>query len=247
MDNKWNSLSHWGKEVTRIHSLKDGEGGVVNDVWSVRIDGKLAVARLNKRSDADLTWETNLLQYLDQQGMVVPTPIPTTDGRLFVDGLVVMKSLEGEMPKTKDDWQLVAKTLRQVHQLTKDWPQRPGWQSSLDLLHAKIGTKVDLTAMPPEGVARCRKAWAKLIGHQTCVVHGDPNSRNILISDNGVALIDWDESHVDVPAIDLGTLSLDASNLDKDAYYIAQQASAAWAAAVCWKDEYAVKRLAEVE
>jgi aminoglycoside phosphotransferase (APT) family kinase protein len=249
IDDRWSALSQWGKDVSRIHSLKGGvvSEGKINDVWSVRIDGKLAVARLGNRSDADLDWETKLLHYLDQQGLVVPTPIPTTDGRLFVDGLVVMKYLEGETPKTKSDFQLVAKTLKLLHQLTKDWPQRPGWRSLLDLLHNNTGTKINLNAMPPEGVARCRAAWAKLVGHQTCVIHGDTNPRNILIKNNKVALIDWDESHVDVPELDLGKLPHNAANLEEGAYYIAQQASAAWDAAVCWDDEYAVKRLSEVQ
>ena len=60
-----------------------------------------------------------------------------------------------------------------------------------------------------------------------------------------VALIDWDESHVDVPDLDL-VLPHNAAGLDDGAHDIAAQASAAWEAAVCWDDEYAVKRLAEV-
>jgi hypothetical protein len=64
-----------------------------------------------------------------------------------------------------------------------------------------------------------------------------------------VALIDWDESHVDVPDLDL-VLPHNAAGLDDDAYDIAAQAGAAWEAAVCWDpsgtDLFAVKRLAEV-
>ena len=107
-----------------------------------------------------------------------------------------------------DDWRRVAVALRQLHRLTRGWPQRPGWQSSTDLLQAETGTRVNLGAMPPDGVARCRAAWARLTGRTTCVVHGD------------------------------------------DAYDIAAQAQAAWAAAVCWDpsgaDQFAVRRLAEV-
>jgi len=62
---------------------------------------------------------------------------------------------------------------------------------------------------------------------------------------NQVALIDWDESHVDVPDLDL-VLPHNAAGLGDAAYDIAAQASAAWEAAVCWDDEYSVKRLAEV-
>ena len=54
----------------------------------MRIDGHLAVGRLGARSDADLAWETELIQHLDREGLTVPVPIPTTDGRLFVDGRV---------------------------------------------------------------------------------------------------------------------------------------------------------------
>jgi hypothetical protein len=62
---------------------------------------------------------------------------------------------------------------------------------------------------------------------------------------NRVALIDRDESHVDVPDLDLA-LPHNAAGLDYGAHDIAAQASAAWEAAVCWDDEYAIKRLAEV-
>ncbi len=238
----WDALGHWGEDATRIESLA---GGIANDVWSVRVNGQLAVGRLGTRSDADLAWETALLQHLDRAGLTVPVPIPTMDGRLFADGLVVMTYLEGGPPETQEDWRRVAGTLRELHQLTRGWPQRPGWRSSTDLLHASTGTKIDLGAMPAESVVRCRAAWARLVGRETCVVHGDPNPGNIRMTANQVALIDWDEAHVDVPDLDL-VLPGNAAALDEGAYDIAAQASAAWEAAVCWKDDYAVKRLAEV-
>jgi len=215
-------------------------------VWSVRLDGRLAVGRLGSRSDADLAWETGLIQHLDHAGLTVPTPIPTTDGRLYADGLVVMTYLEGGPPETQADWRRVAGTLRELHRLTRGWPQRPGWRSSTDLLQAETGTKIDLGAMPPESVARCRAAWARLAGRQTCVVHGNPaNPGNVRVTASRVALIDWDEAHVDVPDLDL-VLPDNAAGLDDGAWDIAAQASAAWDAAVCWDDDYAVSRLAEV-
>jgi len=238
----WDALRQWGEDAGRIERLA---GGVANDVWSVRIRGRLAVARLGSRRDADLAWEAALLQHLDRNGMAVPVPIATTDGRLFADGLMVITYMEGGPPASEADWRRVADALRQLHRLTEGWPQRPGWRSSTDLLHADTGTRIDLTAMPPEGVARCRAAWARLAGRQTCVVHGDPNPRNIRMTATRVALIDWDESHVDVPDLDLA-LPRNAAGLDEGAYDTAAQASAAWEAAVCWDDEYSIKRLAEV-
>ena len=239
----WEALGQWGDDVARVEPLS---GGVANDVWRLRVNGRTAVGRLGARSDADLAWETGLLQYLDREGLTVPVPIPTVDGRLFAGGVVVMTYVEGRPPETEADWRRVADTLRVLHRLTADWPQRPGWRSSTELLHAETGTKVDLGAMPPEGVARCRAAWARLVGRQTCVVHGDPNNLgNVRIAADRVALIDWDESHVDVPDLDL-VLPHNAAGLDDDALDAASQASAAWEAAVCWGDAYAVERLAEV-
>jgi aminoglycoside phosphotransferase (APT) family kinase protein len=139
----------------------------------------------------------------------------------------------------------VADTLRQLHRLTQGWPQRPGWRSSTDLLEAGTGTKVDLGVMPPEGVARCRAAWARLAGRETCVVHGDLNPGNIRITADRVTMIDWDESHVDVPDLDL-VLPHNAAGLTEVAYDIAGQASAAWEAAVCWDDAHSKEMLARV-
>jgi Ser/Thr protein kinase RdoA (MazF antagonist) len=238
----WEALAQWGDDAVRIEPLT---GGVANDVWSVRVGGQLAVGRLGRRSNADLAWESGLLAYLDREGLTVPVPIPTRDGRLFADGLMVMTYVEGGPPETPADWRRVADTLRELHRLTRDYPQRPGWRSSTDLLHAETGTKVDLTEMPAEGVARCRAAWARLAGRETRVVHGDPNPRNVRLTVERVALIDWDESHVDVPDLDL-VLPGNAAGFDDDAYDIAAQASAAWEAAVCWDDDYSRKRLAEV-
>ncbi|MFC7620038.1 phosphotransferase enzyme family protein [Microlunatus sp. GCM10028923] len=243
----WAALKQWGDEARRIERLTGGVG--VNEVWSVRVNGRLAVGRLGRRSDADLEWETELLRHLDREGMSVPVPIPTTDGRYFADGLVVMTHVEGGPPETAADWQRVAETLQQLHRLTEGWPQRPGWRSSTDLLQAETGTRVDLGAMPSEGVARCRAAWARVAGRATSVVHGDPNPGNVRMTADRVTMIDWDEAHVDVADLDL-PLPHNAAGLDAEAYDLAAQARAAWEAAVCWDptgvDPFGARRLAEV-
>lgn len=239
----WDALRLWGEGATRIEPLA---GGSSNDVWSVRVQGRLAVGRLGTRSDADLAWEAALLQHLDRGGLAVPLPIPTMDGRLFVDGLMVITYMEGGPPETAADWRRVAETLRHLHRLTEGWPQRPGWKSSTEFVEATTGTRIDLNAMPPEAVARCRAAWARLAGRERRVVHGNPdNPGNVRMNADRVALIDWDEARLDVPDLDL-VLPHNAAGLEITAWDIASQAAAAWEAAVCWKDDYAVRRLAEV-
>src|SRR3954452_3563889 len=98
----WEALDRRGEEVARIEPLT---AGGVNEVWTVRVNGQLAVGRLGRRSDrrsaADLAWEMELLRYLKREGMTVPVPIPTPDGQDFVDGLVVMTYVEGRPPETE--------------------------------------------------------------------------------------------------------------------------------------------------
>jgi aminoglycoside phosphotransferase (APT) family kinase protein len=77
------------------------------------------------------------------------------------------------------------------------------------------------------------------------LAHGNAsNPGNVRVTADRVALIDWDESHVDAPDFDL-VLPYNAAGLDDDARDVAAQASAAWEAAVCWDDEYAVERLTD--
>lgn len=70
----WEALKFWGDDAVRIEPLTSG---VANDIWSVRIHGRIAVGRLGVRSDADLAWATALLQHLAREGLTVPEPIPT--------------------------------------------------------------------------------------------------------------------------------------------------------------------------
>ena len=50
----WEALGRWGDDVARIEPLTGGVG--INEVWSVRVNGHLAVGRLGARSDSDLAW-----------------------------------------------------------------------------------------------------------------------------------------------------------------------------------------------
>src|SRR3712207_8217849 len=46
---------------------------------------------------------TKQYRHLDRQGMPVPVPIPTRDGRHFADGLAVMSYLQGRPPETESE------------------------------------------------------------------------------------------------------------------------------------------------
>jgi len=150
-------------------------------------------------------------------------------------GTVVFGWLDGDPPRDEADWRRVAAELVRLHDLTRGHRQRPGFRSTRDLLVADRGGDVDLTLMPPRAVAACRAAWAALPELPPAVVHGDPGPGNIRIQDNTVGFLDWDESRVDNPAVDLAELPVRVLPRDIDA--AAKLAAEAWEAANGWQAE----------
>lgn len=232
-------LDGWGP-VTVLGRM---DGGNRNTVLELRRAGQRLVARWSRRSAAALDWEVDLLDHLRGHGLRVPAVVPTLDGRRHVDGVVVLTWLEG-VPPGPGDWPAVASTLRRVHRLTRGWPQRPGFASTRELLARRRGGDVDLSAMPVEAVSACRQAWAGLAGTPEAVVHGDPGTTNIRITDRGVGLLDWDEARVDHTDLDLAELP--GSDLPPVRLAAARAAATAWEAANGWNVEpsYARRQLA---
>lgn len=216
-------------------------GGVRNDVHTVRIGGRRYVARLTGRPQSALVWEIDLLLHLLRCEVRVPRPLEAADGRFEVDGLVIFEWMEGHEPGTERDWQRVAQTLRRVHAATTGWSQRPGFASCGELLEREGGGDVDLRAMPPEVVTRCRSAWETVQGMPVSVVHGDLNAHNIRIGADGVGLMDWDEARVDVWALDFADIPADLHERTRST----RMAAHAWEVATTWVKEpdYARGRL----
>jgi phosphotransferase family enzyme len=177
----------------------------------VRVGGRRRVARDSgaARSGAALDWELDLLQELAGAGFTVPVPVPTRDGRRRVGGLVVLTWLDGEPPGDERAWRLVGDELARLHRHTASRRQRPGFASTRELLTAERGGDVRLDRMPPEVVALCRAARSRLACAPLAVVHGDPGPQNLRLQGDRVGLLDWDESRVDCPELDLAWLPLD--------------------------------------
>jgi Ser/Thr protein kinase RdoA (MazF antagonist) len=233
------ALAAWGKPVV-VGRLG---GGNRNAVHEIRLGDQRLVARMSSRTPASLDWEAALLDHLACHGLRVPIVVPALDGRRHVDGVTVQTWLCGHEPGP-GEWPAVAATLRRVHQLTTEWPQRPGFASTTELLTADRGGDVDLSMMPADAVAACRRAWARLDGAPHAVVHGHPGPANIRISGDGVGLLDWDEARVDCTELDLAELP--GGDLPPDRLNLARTAATAWEAANGWVVEpsYARRQLA---
>ena len=198
---------------------------------------------MSRRPPAALLWELDLLAFLAAKGLGVPLPLNTGDGRRHDGGTWVHPLLPGRPPRTSGDWRQVVAVLKQLHELTAGWPQRPGFASAATLLTEPRGGDVDLAALSADDVALIREAWRPLAGGRECVVHGDVGPGNVLMHQGRVALIDWDESRVDVPAFDFAGLPAGTA-LPRPAVGQRQlcRAGLAWEAASCWSAEPAYAR-----
>jgi Ser/Thr protein kinase RdoA (MazF antagonist) len=245
-DQDFGELLHaWHPEAVAGRSL----GGQRNDVREVWLDGVRYAGKLARRDAASLDWELSLLGHLRRAGLRVPVPQPALDGRRRVGRLVVASWLEGEPPASATDWALVAGELSRLHALTRAWPQRPDFRSSLDLLREDVGGDIRLDHMPADAVALCRDAWHCLADQPLSVVHGDPSANNIRLLSGRVGFLDWDEARVDLSLLDLGALPYEtALALEPVLLSSAHRAALAWETACSWLVEpaYAQRRLKEL-
>ncbi|GAA2799862.1 phosphotransferase [Saccharopolyspora taberi] len=216
-------------------------GGRRNSVVELRRGGRRLVARRSRRSPAALEWELALLRHLAGHGFRVPRVVPADDGREHVGGIVVQTWLDGREPRSQD-WPAVVRELRRLHRLTADWPQRPDFAAAGDL--RTTGGDVDLSVMPPEAVALCREAWARLPRGGRCVIHADACASNVRVHGGAIGFLDWDEARVDHPDLDLADLPW--TPLTGARLAVARRALDAWEAAAGWRLEpdYARSRLA---
>lgn len=222
--------------------------GVRNSVYRARRGDEPLVVRVSGRTAASLDWELDLLATLDDQQLTVPQALITSDGRRHNDGVLVQRFILGRPPCTRLDWELVVAALTVLHDSTVGWLQRPGFASAAQLLTRGSGGDVDLAVMPPTAVELVRASWRPVLQGPECVVHGDMGAGNVLITEDGTALIDWDEARVDVAAFDFAHLAVDVAipySGDRDALVTA---GVAWESATCWllEPEYATRRLVEL-
>jgi Ser/Thr protein kinase RdoA (MazF antagonist) len=223
-------------------------GGARNPVFLAWRGGQRLVVRRSGRPAAALEWELDLLEHLRAHGILTPQVVPADDGRRHVSGLLVHPFLHGHRPNDRDDWQRVVDTLAAVHQLTRHWPQRPGFASSRELLTTVRGGDVRLDMMPAEAVRAVRAAWRPVLEGPECAIHADVGAGNILLDGDKVALLDWDEARVDVPWFDFAFLPDDVSVPSPTNRQTLKTAGVAWEAATCWvvEPDYARRRLAEL-
>ncbi len=231
--------NHWGK--TQI--IRPLTGGNRNQAWLIKIEDQFRVAKTTRRSESALEWLSPVHDAAESAGFLVPRLLPSLQGLLSVDGLTVERFIDGSTP-SPTSLQALEPLLAQFHRNSHDYPQRPTFASSIELLGQEAGGDVDLGKMPAELARACRDAWQIFANAPKSVVHGDLNASNILVTSSGQpALLDWDESRVDASIFDQLALAQQDSqpqhNHTQHSHTESEKrALLAWEIAVCWCTEH---------
>lgn len=226
-------LARWGEGTV----LRQLEGSHVNSAFLVGMENEYRVLKSTIRSEAAIRWVADAQAVAQEVGFLVPRFIPTNDGQRVVDRMTLEPWVEGK-PADDRDRQTLAGMLAEFHERTRNWPQRPGFASSLDLLETDRGGDVDLAHMPDRVVERCRQCWHGMAGEPLSVIHGDLALENVLkMADGRYALIDWDEARVDVSLLDMVGLLERNPGYPPNAWTRAEHALNAWEVAVSWRRE----------
>ena len=204
-------------------------GGPRNAVFRTSELAQDVVFKPTRRSEAQLRWLAPVHDAAEAAGFTVPRLMPAQDGRLGPNGWTCEPLIDGR-PFQPEDLPRIAGKIDAFHRNTSNLPQRPDFRSSSDLLHETSGGDVDLCALPADLLALCRKAWGALDG-EIGVIHGDLTAGNLIHTEEGPALIDWDEARVDYRSFDtLRTRPATASACEKTA-------ALAWEVACRWQIE----------
>lgn len=200
--------------------------------------------RRSRRTPASLAWELDLLEALGANGFRVPQVIRAGDGSRSIGGIVVQEWIDGREPESADDWYWVADELRRLHTAMASITQRPGCACVTELDRHGSSVDADLRLLPDDVADVVLHVFGSVVGAPVSLVHGDPCAANVRITDDGgVALLDWDESRVDVTWHDLSNLGVQV--LADDEHRAARRLSDAWEAVNAWSAEpnYARMRL----
>lgn len=190
----------------RFHPLRPLPGGHRNVVWLVEGAQGLFVAKSTRRTEAQLHWLAAPQAAARAAGLVVPASLETDDGRMAPGGWTLEPFVPGPVARP-GDLAALAPRIAAFHDRTRHIPQRPGFTALSDLQDQARSGDVNLAGLPHDLRQRLRAAWAHVSDRPLCAIHGDLSAGNIVMTDAGPALLDWDEARVDHAFLDHIALS----------------------------------------
>lgn len=177
-------------------------GGHRNTVWLCDGPQGPVVAKSTRRTEAQLRWLTPLHHAARAAGFLVPSLEQSPSGHFLHQGWTIEPWVQGRAAQAPDMAALIPR-IRAFHATCPVLPQRPGFCSLPELITQIRSGDIDLTPLPANILPDLRNAWAAIKDALTQPIHGDLGPANVILTDDGPCLIDWDESRVDLPALDL--------------------------------------------
>lgn len=236
------AAAHWG--ATPLRMIRNRENAVFEVRLPDGERAALRLHRQGYQPDTAIRSELWWCAALAARGVKVPAALPTRDGPLLVTlstgrAASVIQWIEGEplgeagvpfatpLPQLLDRHRALGRLVRDLHDTTARLTlppdfQRPRWD--LDGLTGESpfwGRFWDHTSATPAqraALLRARSALRERLATQGSVqlIHADVLRENVLVNDNSVFLIDFDDSGWGFPLYDLGTTL--SQNLYEPAY-----------------------------
>ncbi|MEM7376728.1 MAG: phosphotransferase [Pseudomonadota bacterium] len=228
------ALAKWPLTVADVHLFAQRENAVYQLRTDTGVRFALRVHRQGYQSDVALVSELDWMQHLHGAGLPVPVPVPSDDGRLlrYQDGFAVdvLTWLDGEplgqsgTPLTLADREggffRLGQTLARVHTASDAWTLPNGFDRSAWDLDGLIGDaplwgpyldSPALTAAQRSTLVRVREAVRAALDGTALdygLIHADAVPENVLLTPDGLALIDFDDSGFGYRLFDVATALL---------------------------------------
>ena len=228
------ALLHWGLDPnTEVTLLAERENRVYRLDIAKSTPTILRVHRRDFRSNDEVESELQWMAQLSQEGLTVPLPLPAKDGTLFADieGYQVnrLSWLDGtplgetnqplQIKDRVDTFHKIGETMAQLHKISDDWElpasfTRHHWNHDGLLgeqpLWDRFWENPQLSSHQLNIIneARSKASQVLLAKAETLdygLIHADMVRENILLSDEGVQLLDFDDGGFGFRLFDVAT------------------------------------------
>ena len=228
------ALSHWGLDPsTEVTLLAERENRVYRLDIADSTPTILRVHRRDFRSNDEVKSELQWMAQLSQEGLTVPLPLPAKDGALFaeiegyqvnrlswLDGIPLGETNQPLQVKDRvDTFQKIGETMARLHQISDDWElsanlTRHHWDHDGLLgeqpLWDRFWENPQLSSHQLYIINEARNKASEVLRVKAetldyGLIHADMVRENILLSDDEIQLLDFDDGGFGFRLFDVAT------------------------------------------